>query len=390
MPVKSAAAYAERRFAGRRDRRGRAAGAGRSGPAATYPGEDEDVAHAAGLGAARAVRVAGHGARPEEIGRRADPVRRARGRSVVPVAGTRTASGAIAVDDGSPFDICGPLPSGTTVLEASAGTGKTHAIGALVTRYVAEGVATLDELLVITFGRAASQELRERVRGQLVRPNGRSPIRPRPGPGTTRATRCWPPAPDDEVATRRERLRAALAGFDAATIVTTHQFCQYVLTGLGIAGDGDADVELVESLDDLVVEVVDDLYVGAFAGPAGRADFRPGDRIVVGAQGDRRPAGHAGARRRGPGTSRRPGGWPSAGRVRAEVDRRKRRRRMLGYDDLLSRLATALEPEDAPARDRMRARWRIVLVDEFQDTDPVQWQILRARVRRSRHDGAGR
>ena len=24
----------------------------------------------------------------------------------------------------------------------------------------------------------------------------------------------------------------------------------------------------------------------------------------------------------------------------------------------------------------MRNRWRIVLVDEFQDTDPVQWQIL--------------
>ena len=41
-----------------------------------------------------------------------------------------------------------------------------------------------------------------------------------------------------------------------------------------------------------------------------------------------------------------------------------------------ARLATALEPADAPARDRMRARWSIVLVDEFQDTDPVQWQIL--------------
>ena len=62
--------------------------------------------------------------------------------------------------------------------------------------------------------------------------------------------------------------------------------------------------------------------------------------------------------------------------VRDEVDRRKRRRRILGYDDLLGRLATALEAADAPARDRMRARWSTVLVDEFQDTDPVQWQIL--------------
>ena len=66
------------------------------------------------------------------------------------------------------FDVTGPLPTGTTVLEASAGTGKTYTVGALVTRYVAEGEATLDEMLVITFGRVASQELRERVREQLV------------------------------------------------------------------------------------------------------------------------------------------------------------------------------------------------------------------------------
>jgi exodeoxyribonuclease V beta subunit len=69
-----------------------------------------------------------------------------------------------------PFDLLGPLPAGATtiVLEASAGTGKTFTLAGLVTRYVAEGEATLDEMLLITFGRAASQELRERVRGQLV------------------------------------------------------------------------------------------------------------------------------------------------------------------------------------------------------------------------------
>ena len=59
-----------------------------------------------------------------------------------------------------------------------------------------------------------------------------------------------------------------------------------------------------------------------------------------------------------------------------ELERRKRRLRILGYDDLLTRLAKALEAQDSPARDRMRRRWRIVLVDEFQDTDPIQWQVL--------------
>ena len=68
----------------------------------------------------------------------------------------------------NPFDIRAPLPTGTVLLEASAGTGKTWTIGALVTRYVAEGAARLEQMLVVTFGRAASQELRERVRAQLV------------------------------------------------------------------------------------------------------------------------------------------------------------------------------------------------------------------------------
>ncbi|HEX5812161.1 MAG TPA: UvrD-helicase domain-containing protein, partial [Pseudonocardia sp.] len=66
------------------------------------------------------------------------------------------------------FDVCGDLPAGTTVLEASAGTGKTFTIAALAARYVAEGHARLPELLLVTFGREATQELRERVRERLV------------------------------------------------------------------------------------------------------------------------------------------------------------------------------------------------------------------------------
>ena len=62
--------------------------------------------------------------------------------------------------------------------------------------------------------------------------------------------------------------------------------------------------------------------------------------------------------------------------VRDEVDRRKRRLGILSYDDLLGRLADALADEDAAARHRMRQRWQIVLVDEFQDTDPKQWEVL--------------
>src|SRR5580704_7753677 len=65
------------------------------------------------------------------------------------------------------FDVCGPLPKGVTLLEASAGTGKTFTIASLVTRYVAEGTP-LERLLVVTFTRMATGELRDRVRHGLV------------------------------------------------------------------------------------------------------------------------------------------------------------------------------------------------------------------------------
>src|SRR5260370_11165997 len=85
----------------------------------------------------------------------------------MPTVAADAASAAVTMP---PFDLLGPLPAerSTTVLEASAGTGKTFALAGLATRYVAEGMATLDQMLLITFGRAATQELRDRVRRQIV------------------------------------------------------------------------------------------------------------------------------------------------------------------------------------------------------------------------------
>src|ERR1700730_2264423 len=64
------------------------------------------------------------------------------------------------------FSMGDDLPIGTTVIEASAGTGKTYAIVGLAARYVAQGIP-LSALMLVTFGRAATQELRDRARDRL-------------------------------------------------------------------------------------------------------------------------------------------------------------------------------------------------------------------------------
>lgn len=147
------------------------------------------------------------------------------------------------------------------MLEASAGTGKTFALAGLVTRYLAETAATLDEMLLITFNRAASRELRERVRGQIVEAVG---ALQGDAPPSGELVEHLLRGSDAERAQKRSRLRDALANFDAATIATTHEFCGSVLKSLGVAGDNAADVELKESLTDLVTEIVDDRYLANF------------------------------------------------------------------------------------------------------------------------------
>ena len=244
-----------------------------------------------------------------------------------------------------------PRRGTTTLLEASAGTGKTWTIAALVARYVVEEALPLEQLLVVTFGRAASQELRSGCASGWSAPSATStPPWPAARPSPTATTRC---SPGCCASRRTEELRRppgpaaaqALTDFDAATIATIHQFCQLVLRSLGVAGDTDAGAELVEDLDDLLDEVVDDLYVAG--SPARSADpvFDRRAALALARRSRRRPAG-------APGRAA-DGGEPDdladvrvalrARRSATQMEVRKRRLGMLSYDDLLSRLADALE-----------------------------------------------
>ncbi|MEU7764769.1 UvrD-helicase domain-containing protein [Nocardia sp. NPDC049190] len=271
------------------------------------------------------------------------------------------------------FEPYGPLPSGTTVLEASAGTGKTHAIVGLAVRYVAEAGIDVSQVLLVTFSRAATQELRERTRDRFV-----AVATGLADPNSARAhadelVRYLARADDDEVRRRQRRLLTALSDFDAGTIATTHSFCQRMLDELGLAGEHDPGARLVETVDDLVGTVADDLYLNRYARAEPPFSLKEARTLALAAVRDRHAVlipddGSAAGERA-----------VFADAVRAETERRKRRAGLRDFDDLLVLLNDVLaDPEHGPrACRRIRARYRVVLVDEFQDTDPLQWNILR-------------
>ncbi len=65
-------------------------------------------------------------------------------------------------------------------------------------------------------------------------------------------------------------------------------------------------------------------------------------------------------------------------RVQGRLSARKRSLGLIDYDDMLLGVLEALKgPGAGGLIDALRKRWKFALVDEFQDTDPVQWEIFR-------------
>lgn len=105
------------------------------------------------------------------------------------------------------------------VLEASAGTGKTHALEHAVLDLVLSGVA-VERVVVVTFTERAAAELRRKVRARLADALDAAAGRVVP----RAAAEAW--LLDDAA---RVRLEAALVAFDLAPIGTIHGLCRRLL-----------------------------------------------------------------------------------------------------------------------------------------------------------------
>ncbi|MDH5672988.1 MAG: exodeoxyribonuclease V subunit beta [Myxococcales bacterium] len=146
------------------------------------------------------------------------------------------------------------LPEGSiTVLEASAGTGKTHTITSLIVRLIVEEGIAIDRIAVVTFTRAATEELEDRVRSRL-----REALQALDAQGAQ---------DDPSQRVHRQRLLRALEGFDQCLISTIHGFCQRILQLHAFEARADFDLELIEDTTPLLAEMVDDwlsreLYAG--------------------------------------------------------------------------------------------------------------------------------
>ena len=171
-----------------------------------------------------------------------------------------------------------PLVKGITLIEASAGTGKTFAISMLVLRAVVELEVDLKEILVVTYTVAATEELRARIRGRLV--EARTVLRTGHSEADSVFTQWLMRIDNKDSAIRR--LDLALLDIDSMGIHTIHGFCQRVLAEEVLESGHFFDTELISDVStvrqDLIRDfwrrrlyMVDERYgspiVGRFSGP---------------------------------------------------------------------------------------------------------------------------
>ncbi len=258
------------------------------------------------------------------------------------------------------FDLAGPLPATTTLLEASAGTGKTYAIAALTARYVAEEGLDIGRLLLITFGNHAAAELRARVLARL-----RSILSDLEA---GRSTDPVVPRLLQRADLARTRLRKAIDGFDEATIVTTHSFCQTMLRDLGILGDWDPDETVGPDPLDLVRQCAVDTYLARYVDDP-EPPFAPARALRIAEEACTHPLPLL------------PVGSVESEfceAVRHRYAQRKANSGVCTFDDVTTRLRDVLlDPLiGSSVVTRLRETYPVVMVDEFQDTDPHQWAII--------------
>ncbi len=180
--------------------------------------------------------------------------------------------------DWAGLDLAG---DGRTLIEASAGTGKTWTIAVLYLRLLLEQGLSPRQVIVTTFTDAAAQELRERLRGKLVWGEMAAEAwlagerRQAEAPDLAWLLARW--SSDAQAQRDRLRLQLAKAELDMAPVGTLHSLCRRVLGDYPFeSGSGFQLGEMVSS------EALAGRVVGRLVAPvaAGRAGISGGPAVA--------------------------------------------------------------------------------------------------------------
>ena len=282
------------------------------------------------------------------------------------------------------FNIVDPKLENGTVIEASAGTGKTYSVASIVTREIAmnENIR-IGNVLVTTFTRNAAAELRDRIRRRIASTEAQL----RDGvalPGDHLAASLL----DQDRLDRAARLARALREFDTATIATIHAVCARILTTAGLPSVGDTgNVDIRDLIEEVVNDaVIKEANLNNVYDPSRLAavvEARLASPLSV--------LGYETTVKKKKEKKKKKEIVPITAEVKAERDHaveviescvyriRERMASQPTFDDMLRRAAEVLADKSQVALvAALRQKYLLAVIDEAQDTDKLQWSIFQS------------
>lgn len=273
--------------------------------------------------------------------------------------------------------------SQVTLLEASAGTGKTFSIKHLVLRLIVEEGIAIDHMLVMTFTTAATAELASRIEEHLRamrnvlagRTVGVDPL-------LLDQLALWDKK-GLERSVMAERIATSIAKMDQAHISTIHSFCRDVLQNAAFSAGESLRANLVDDESSLMQQVVNDFLLKAMQSPhEALPNFAQQDALVdllkalVSSPRELTPVQFV----EEPGSDLRALFEAFVEWAPQRLAELKREADQYSFDDMLYDTWRAVNNPDEAIRAQLIARTReafqAVLVDEFQDTDAEQLDII--------------
>ena len=259
------------------------------------------------------------------------------------------------------------------VIEASAGTGKTYSVAALVAREIAlREDLRIGNILITTFTRNAAAELRDRVRRRMVQIADQLETNsPDDGDAISKALA-------DDLASRADiirRLRRAVVEFDTATISTIHAVCNKVL---GLAGLSTMQLDGEDATNRLVLEAVNDALVESGVQGHIIADGNEDNLVSLVKAKLGSPRAELWFDRSSK-TVEDLAIYADLEKVIADAVRRVQEKsaHSPSYNDLLRRASEVVTSGKYPAVvQAFKERYALAFVDEAQDTDMLQWDLF--------------
>ncbi|MBN1653620.1 MAG: exodeoxyribonuclease V subunit beta [Deltaproteobacteria bacterium] len=174
------------------------------------------------------------------------------------------------------------------LIEANAGTGKTHSIVGMLLHLILSGKHTIDSILVVTFTNAATDELKTRIRNALLGAKDYFSSRGGEKAGH-RAAEYLDYRLFNALDRKRARrlLKQALADFDQARIYTIHSFCNQILQQHAFECGVPFGRQIVESDSELVEIAAADFFRNSIvhhnlsAAIASRRNWSPSSLIAI-------------------------------------------------------------------------------------------------------------